>query len=207
VAKSDNQPALALADVAPWFAALRGRDGMAARALEIIALTACRSGEVRGATWDELDLDRGLWTIPAARMKAGREHRVPLPPEAHAILRAVPRVSEFVFAAVRGGALSDMALSQVARRMHADKAEADVKAGVSADKAGWRDPTNGRPVVPHGLRSTFRVWAAETGADRDMAELALAHRVGTEVERAYQRSDMLERRRGLMAEWARFICA
>jgi integrase len=132
-------------------------------------------------------------------MKNGREHRVPLTKEAVALLEALPRMedSPFVFFAVRGGALSDMSISAVMRRMQ----EAEVKAG----RSGWLDPKNKRPAVPHGLRSTFRQWAAEGGSPRDMAELALAHFIGSEVERAYQRSDMLERRRAMMADWAGFL--
>ena len=205
VAKQDNQPALALADVARWWSDLSKRDGNAARALEFLTLTAARSGEVRGMTWDEVDLGAqedgagAIWTIPAARMKAKREHRVPLPREAVALLKAMPRLDEgpFVFFAVKGGALSDMTLSAVMRRMQ----ESEVDAG----REGYLDPRNKRAAVPHGLRSTFRQWAAEQGYPRDMAELALAHNVGTEVERAYQRSDMLERRRAMMAAWAGFL--
>lgn len=216
VAKVDNQPALALGDVPRWWADLSLRDGMAARALEFAALTAARSGEVRGMTWDEIDFGgrdktdktdatplatlatTATWNIPASRMKAERAHRVPLTPEATAILKSLPRTeSPFVFHAQRGGMLSDMALSAVMRRMQ----EAEVKAG----RAGYLDPVNKRPAVPHGMRSTFRQWAAERGFPRDMAELALAHFVGNEVERAYQRSDMLERRRDMMAAWAAFL--
>ena len=216
VAKGDNQPALALGDVPRWWAELAQRDGMAARALEFLTLTAARSGEVRGMTWDEIDFGgrdktdetdetsaatlatTATWAIPASRMKAGRAHRVPLTPEALAILQSVPRTeSPYVFHAQRGGQLSDMTLSAVMRRMQ----EAQVKAG----RAGFLDPVSKRPAVPHGLRSTFRQWAAEQGFPRDMAELALAHHIGTEVERAYQRSDMLERRRDMMAAWAAFL--
>lgn len=208
VAKQGNQPALALADVPRWWSDLAQREGMAARALEFATLTAARSGEVRGMTWDEIDLraegaatlaTTATWTIPASRMKAGRAHRVPLTPEAVAILKSLPRMADspFVFFAPRGGALSDVSISAVMRRMQ----EAEQKAG----REGFLDPQNKRPAVPHGLRSTFRQWAAEQGFPRDMAELALAHHIGTEVERAYQRSDMLERRRAMAAAWAGFL--
>jgi integrase len=165
---------------------------MAARALQFACMTAGRSGEVRGMTWAEVELDKALWTVPASRMKAGREHRVPLTQEAAALLRELPRMegSPYVFFAPRGGMLSDMTLSAVMRRMQ----EAEEKAG----GAGYLDPRSGRPAVPHGLRSTFRDWAAEQGFERDMAELALAHNVGTVVERAYRRTDMLERRRAML---------
>ena len=200
VAKAENQPALALADVSRWWADLQTREGMGARALEFAALTGARSGEVRGATWEEIDLPRRLWIIPASRMqKNDREHRVPLSDDAMKLLKAMPRLgdSPFIFPAQRGGKLSDMTVSAVMRRMHGG----DVKAGGK----GYLDPQSKRPAVPHGLRSTFRQWAAEQGFPRDMAEIALAHFIGSDVERAYQRSDMVERRRDMMAAWAAFL--
>ena len=197
-------------DVGRWWQELARREGIAARALQFLVLTAARSGEVRGMTWDELDIGGGdktditdktpvLWVVPGSRMKMGREHRVPLTAGAVAILRSLPRLdgSPYVFFAPRGGMLSDMTLSAVMRRMH----ESETKDGGE----GFLDPRNKRPAVPHGLRSTFRQWAAERGFDRDMSELALAHIVAGEVERAYQRSDMLERRRAMMADWAAFL--
>ena len=196
VAKVKHYPAVSLADAADWFADVRSRDGTATRALEFLALTAARSGEVRGATWEEIDLDAGLWIVPAERMKAGREHRVPLTAEAVALLRALPRMqgSPYVFPAARGGQLSDMALSACMRRIN------EARAG------GYRDARSGRPAVPHGLRSTFRDWATErTAYERDLAETALAHNVGSAVERAYRRSDMIEKRRAMMADWAAFL--
>jgi integrase len=207
VAKQDNHPALSLDDAPAWFADLRARDGMGARALEFLALTAARSGEVRGATWDEIDLDRGLWTVPAARMNMKREHRVPLPALAVDMLRALPRAegNPLVFPALRGGMLSDMTLSATMRRMH-DAARADLGADLPEDAGGWRDPRNRRPAVPHGLRSTFRDWIAErTQYPGDMAEVALAHRITSAVEAAYRRGDMIEKRRRMMADWAAFL--
>lgn len=207
VAKQDNHPALSLDDTAAWFADLRQRDGVGARALEFLALTAARSGEVRGATWDEIDLDRGLWTIPAARMKMKREHRVPLPAMAVDLLRALPRMdgNPLVFPATRGGMLSDMTLSATMRRMH-DTARAALGADLPDDAGGYRDPRNRRPAVPHGLRSTFRDWVAErTQYPGDMAGVALAHRISSAVEAAYRRGDMIEKRRRMMADWAAFL--
>ena len=165
-------------------------------------------------TWDELDFGdspgingapvatsatSATWTVQAHRMKARRAHRIPLTAEAVALLKSLPRMdgSPYVFWAPRGGQLSDMSLSAVMRRMQ----ETEEKAG----RDGFLDPKNRRPAVPHGLRSTLRQWTAEKGYARDMAELALAHNVGTEVERSYQRSDMLERRRAMMADWAAFL--
>lgn len=196
VAKVQHNPAVSLTDAADWFKALRERDGIATRALEFLALTAARSGEVRGATWDEIEMDAGVWIISADRMKAGKEHRVPLMQEAIALLKDLPRMegSPYVFPAARGGMLSDAALSACMRRIN------DAGEGI------YLDPRSGRPAVPHGLRSTFRDWAAErTDYPREMAEIALAHTVGSSVERAYRRSDMIEKRRAMMASWGEFL--
>ncbi|MGR3610139.1 MAG: tyrosine-type recombinase/integrase [Sulfitobacter sp.] len=190
VAKVVHQPALALDDAAAWFTDLHQREGMGARALEFLAMTASRSGEIRGATWDEIDLDAGLWVIPAERMKMSREHRVPLTNAAKAMLTSLPRFedSPYVFPAAKGGMISDMTISAVMRRQ------------------GFTDARTGRTAVPHGLRSTFRDWTAErTEYPRDMAEIALAHNVGSEVERAYRRGDMVEKRRAMMDAWGRFL--
>lgn len=196
VAKQEHHPALALSDADAWFKDLRDRDGIATRALEFLALTAARSGEVRGAIWSEIDFGAGLWTIPAERMKAGREHRVPLTAEAMALLGSLPRMQggDLVFPAARGGALSDMALSACMKRIN------------EARDGGYLDPRSGRPAVPHGIRSTFRDWAAErTEYPSEMAEISLAHTVGGAVERAYRRGDQMEKRRAMMADWAGFL--
>lgn len=200
VQRTVGQPALPLDQVADWFRKLQKRDGMAASALEFLTLTAARSGEVRGATWNEIDLKNGIWVVPAERMKAGREHRVTLPSAAIALLKELPRFKDcpYVFPSPKNGQMSDMTLSAVMRRIQ----EAEVKAG----RPGYLDQRSGKPAVPHGLRSTFRDWAAErTSYPREMAEMALAHFIGNEVERAYRRSDMLEKRRDLMEDWARFL--
>ena len=203
ITRAGNQPALALNDVARWWVELGKRDGMAVRALQFTAMTAARSGEVRGMTWDEIELyplatsatsatRTDVWTVSADRMKNGRSHRVPLTSAAVLLLEALPHMhgSVHLFFAPRGGMLSDMSLSAVMRCIQS----AQEKEGL----AGFLDPVSKRPAVPHGLRSTFRQWAAEQGYPRDMAEMALAHFIGSDVERAYQRSDVLERRRDMM---------
>ncbi len=200
VATEGNHPALALDDAPRWFAALQSREGFGARALELLALTATRSQEVRGAQWDEIDLDKALWVIPGARMKMGKEHRVPLSARAVVLLKALPRLdgNPLVFPAARGGQLSDMTLSATMKRMH----ESAVAEGV----AGFLDRTSKRPAVPHGLRSTFRDWVAErTTYPGEMAEVALAHRISNAVEASYRRGDMIEKRRRMMADWADFM--
>ena len=195
IAKVTNHPALQLDDAPRWFAALRKLDGMGSRALEFLTLTAARSGEVRGATWEEIDLATGVWTIPAVRMKMDREHRIPLTTEALALLNALPRLGPLVFPAPRGGEMSDMTLSATMKRMQA-----------AAPAPGYVDRVSKRPAVPHGLRSTFRDWAAErTEYPSDMAETALAHKVGNAVEVAYRRGDMLEKRRDMMSAWQNFL--
>jgi integrase len=200
VANEGNHPALTLDDAPRWFAALQAREGFGARALELATLTATRSQEVRGARWDEIDLEGGLWIIPAARMKMDREHRVPLSPLALDLLRALPRLAgnPLVFPAARGGEMSDMTLSATMKRMH----EADIAQGGK----GYLDRVSKRPAVPHGLRSTFRDWVAEkTTYPGDMAEVALAHRISNAVEASYRRGDMIEKRRRLMADWSNFL--
>jgi integrase len=200
VALEANHPALQLDDAAAWLADLRKRQGFPARALEFLALTAARSGEIRGATWDEIDLDKALWIIPAQRMKMQREHRVPLNAEAVDLLRALPRLdgTSLVFPSARGGQLSDMALSMLMKRQH--------MSAVEAGGRGYVDRVSKRPAVPHGLRSTFRDWVAErTSYPGDMAEVALAHRISSAVEAAYRRGDMIEKRRRMMADWADFL--
>ncbi len=176
-----HHPAVPVEEVYAFYQALRQREGIGARALEFVLFTAARSGEVRGARWSELDLVSKVWTVPAVRMKTKIEHRVPLAPEAVLLLESLPRLegSDLVFFAPRGGQLSDMALTAVMRRM-------------------------GRKEVPHGLRSSFRDWAGDhTEFPRELAEAALAHVVGG-VEAAYRRGDALERRRLMMAAWAKF---
>lgn len=174
--------ALPIDMMAGFMADLRQREGTAARALEFAILCASRSGEVRGVTWSEIDLEARVWTIPSDRMKAGKEHRVPLSESAIRIIQRQPRLasSELVFAAPRGGQLSDMTLSAVLRRMNVD-------------------------AVPHGFRSTFRDWISErTSYPRDLAEQALAHTLENKVEAAYRRGDALEKRRELMQAWDDF---
>ncbi len=199
VKKVRHHPALPFTRMPEFMSELRGLTGSGAKALEFAILTAARSGEVRGAVWSEVDLDRNAWVIPAARMKAEREHRVPLSDAAVKLLRGLPRVnkSELLFHGERGAKpISDMTLTAVIRRMNGDEAH-----------PVWVDPVNGDPVVPHGFRSAFRDWAAEvTTFPNEMAELALAHKVGDKVEAAYRRGAMFEKRREMMDAWAKW-CA
>lgn len=202
VSRVVSHPAVALVDMSKWFERVKRAEGMGARALLFVALTASRSGEVRGATWNEIDFNRKLWTIPADRMKAVREHRVPLSDTAIKLLTDTPRFhgSDLLFTAARGGMLSDMTISKAMKRVHALELERGGQ--------GFIDSRSGRPAVPHGLRSSFRDWAAEhTDYPAEMAELALAHQVGNEVERAYRRTDMLEKRRQMIEDWAAFLTA
>lgn len=182
IARVEHHPAVKLDDMHGFIMDLRGMPGIAATALEFQILTAARSGEVRGAVWSEIDIPKGIWTIPGERMKAGKEHRVPLSNRAIEILRALPAggADDPVFKSPRGKFLSDMTLSAVMRRM-------------------------GRDEVPHGFRSTFRDWAAErTNYPREVAEMALAHVIGNAVEAAYRRGDLFDKRRRMMDEWAKF---
>ena len=167
--------------VPAFVGALHQRAAIAALALEFVILTAARTGEVIGAKWGEVDLEKAVWTIPAIRMKAGKEHRVPLSPRAVEILNTVQELrQEWLFPAVRGGTLSGMAMSMLLRRMQVD-------------------------VTVHGFRSSFRDWCAEsTGYGHEVAEMALAHTIDNKVERAYRRGDLFDKRRRLMGDWATF---
>jgi integrase len=180
--RTTHHAAMPHSAVATFMKKIAAVDGIGARALEFTILTACRSGEARGATWDEVDIDSALWTIPATRMKAGKEHRVPLPDAAIAILKDMKakRFNDLVFPGIRDKRpLSDMSLA---------------KALKSAGGGGF---------TVHGFRSTFRDWATEVAhVPREIAEAALSHAVGDAVERSYARSDALERRRALMSAWA-----
>ncbi|MDR3453578.1 MAG: tyrosine-type recombinase/integrase [Rhodoferax sp.] len=190
IAKEEHFPAVQVSELGAFVQALRESKGIGARALEFAILTAARSGEVRGATWAEFDLQAKMWTIPGERMKGKVTHRVPLSDAALRIVEAQPRMagSEFVFASATGRQLSDMTMSQLMRRM------------------GFKDE-KGEMCVPHGLRSTFRDWCSEhTNYPRDVAEMALAHKIADKVEAAYRRGELLEKRRRLMDEWAAF-CA
>jgi integrase len=180
-----HHKALDWKDVADFMPKLRAVTGIGSLALEFTILTAARSGETRGATWGEFDLDNATWTIPGNRMKMGVMHQVPLSPRAIEILRHLEPLKRSADSIVfpgqrRGTALSDMSVSAVLRRMNVD-------------------------VTVHGFRSTFRDWCGDTGAaPREVAEAALAHQVGDQAERAYSRSSALERRRVLMSSWAEF---
>jgi integrase len=172
IAPVKHLPAMPYSDIPAFLAELRVMDHPAARALEFTTLTAARTSEVLDATWDEFDLTAKVWTIPAARMKAGKEHRVPLSAAALALLSSLPRHDERVFP------IGEVAMQKLMKRM--------------------------RPAATvHGLRSSFRDWASErTSYPPHVAELCLAHSIGNKVEKSYHRSDLFEKRRRLMAEWA-----
>lgn len=183
IRKVEHHAALPYAELSTFMTELRKRVGTSARALEFAILTAARSGEVRGMTWAEVDFGGKVWTIPAERMKAGKEHRVPLSEGAIAVLESISRIANvtLVFPAPLGGSLSDMALTAVLKRM---------------GRVG---------LTQHGFRSTFRDWAAETTAfPREVIEHALAHQLADKAEAAYQRGDLLAKRARLMDAWAEF---
>ncbi len=183
-ARPKHHAAMDWRGVPAFYADLAGRNAMAAKALAFTCLTGSRTGEVLGARWEEFDLDARLWTVPAERMKGGDMHRVPLTDEMLAILEPLKALSpEMVFEGQkRHRPLSNMAMLMLLRRMKVEG------------------------VTVHGFRSTFRVWAAEVAnAPREVAEMSLAHKVGSEVERAYFRSDLLDRRRALMERWAQHV--
>lgn len=184
-----HHAAMPIDDVPAFMVRLREREGISRLALEALILTAARSGEIRGALWSEIDLERALWTIPAERMKAKREHVVPLSPEAVDVFRRALRFrapadsgrADLVFPGMmRGKALSDMALTKLLRDMGVD-------------------------ATAHGFRSSFRDWASErTNVAGEVAEMALAHAVADRTEAAYRRGNLLDKRRDLMERWGRF---
>jgi len=183
IAKVEHHPALPYRDLPAFLEDLRLREGSAAQALEFAILTAARTGEVIGATWNEISIEEGVWTVPANRIKGGVEHRVPLSEPALDILRAPPTEegNPHVFVGPRSGGLSNAALNSVLERM------------------GRSD------ITVHGMRSSFRDWAAEqTNYPREVAERALAHKLKDKSEAAYERTDHFSKRRRLMAEWAKF---
>jgi integrase len=197
--KKNSHPSLPYAQVGAFMGELRRREGITARALEFAILTAVRSNEVFGATWDEINLKASIWTIPAERMKANKEHRVPLSDEAKKLLHALFRFegNNLVFPAPRGGKLSDMSITMLIRRMHQDE--------LDANRSGFLDPRQNKVATTHGFRSTFRDWSAdETDYPREVCEHALAHQLPDEVEAAYLRTDYLAKRASLMADWAKY---
>jgi len=178
-----HHKALPYSDIPAFITVLHSKDAMAALALEFSILTAARSGETIGATWDEVDLKKAIWTIPAERMKAGKEHRVPLSSRAIELLKITNALgSDYLFAGGKGGKLSNMAMAMLLRRMDVD-------------------------ATVHGFRSGFRDWAAEsTGFAHEVCEMALAHAIANQSEAAYRRGDLFDKRRKLMDAWAAF-CA
>lgn len=183
VAKAVHHPAMPIDDTPDFMATLKGVTGSSSLALQLLILTATRSGEVRAARWPEFDLEEGVWTIPAERMKAKVEHRVPLSTQALHLLSLVPKIAgtDFLFTSPKGGCISDMAMTTLMRKRNL-------------------------VYVPHGFRSTFRDWAGDhTQYPREILEAALAHTIGNKVEAAYRRKDALERRRPLMQDWADFL--
>ncbi len=186
VRKVKHHPALPYDEIGKFMAALRQQEGVSARGLEFLILTAARTGEVIGTPWSEVDLEKNIWTIPAIRMKGDKEHRVPLSPAALNVLKEMKETaqSDFVFPGLRSGRpLSNMAFLQLLKRM------------------GRNDLTS------HGFRSTFRDWAAErTSYPQEVAEMALAHTVADKVEAAYRRGDLFDKRHKMMNAWAEY-CA
>lgn len=181
IQKTNHFKALPFREMGLFMREIRQCDGIGARALEFAILTAARSGEVRGATWDEIDLDNSTWNIPAHRMKSGNEHRVPLSKQAVSLLRVLPRAEELlVFPSSKAlKPLSDMTLTAVLRRM------------------------NRKDITVHGFRSTFRDWSAEcSNYGSEVSEMALAHTIKNKVEAAYRRGDLFMKRQSMMNDWA-----
>ena len=204
VSQSQNYPALMVEDTGRWWKALNGREGVSARALEFLAMTVARTGAVRFMRWDEIDLKNGIWTIQPGRIaskippvaQGGRPHKVPLTDEMVDLLVSQPRraANDLVFPAQGGSALSDAALAAVMKKIH--------HTDISNGGVGYFDRDTLRPAVPHGIRSTFKTWCRDaTDYEYEMSEVALSHKVGSKVAQAYDRSQLIEKRRGLMERW------
>jgi len=177
-----HHKALPYQEIGGFMTKLRGQGTTSAWALELLILTATRTGEAINARWQEFDLDTGVWTIPASRMKAGREHRIPLSTAALSLLSSLPRIKgcDFLFPGVKlNKPLCHIAMLELLRRMKCSH------------------------ITAHGFRSTFRDWAAEqTSHQQEVAEMALAHTIRNKVEAAYRRGDLFEKRQALMEDWA-----
>lgn len=202
ISDADHYAALPWKDVPAFYAELKKRAGISARALQFSILTAARSKEVRELPWSEIDLDARLWTCPPERMKKGRAHYVPLSDAALALLREIPRgeSSPLVFIAPRSGSvLSDMSLSVLVKRMHAD--------AIKGGKEGYLDENNGKIATPHGFRSAFKDWARNRARHigDEISELALAHVNSDATRNAYARDELMPLRAQLLAEWAAFV--
>lgn len=180
-----------------WWEALGQRTNISSDALRFLALTAVRSGDVNGMTWDEVDLEKRTWTIPAERLKIKNKdrHTVPLNDPMLTILKAQPPTGGLVFPAPRGGPMSDATMRKEMKTVN----------GLDEAAGGGGFYDGARVATPHGLRATFRTWAGEQGYPRELCELALAHVFGDETERAYQRSTYVDRRRPMMEAWAGFV--
>jgi integrase len=198
--RTQNHPALPYSELSRFMRALDRVEGQSACALKMTILTACRTNEVLAARWSEINLKAKLWLIPAERMKAGKAHGVPLCETLVTLLNGLPRIndSSLLFPGARmGKPISNMAMLMTLRRMD----QKDLEDGGK----GWRD-NNDRIITAHGFRSTFRDWAAEqTNYAREVCEMSLAHVVANGAEAAYWRSDLLEKRRCLMSDWADFV--
>lgn len=199
---SRPHPSLPYEQVAEFVQHLQQKKGISPKALEFAILTACRSGEIFGATWPEIDFESKIWVIPKERMKAEKEHRVPLSKQAIDLLESIRVKTQslgFIFPAPRSGdMLSDMSLTALIKRMHEQK--------FKENGLGYIDPKQNRVITTHGFRSTFRDWSADkTHYPREVCEHVLAHKLPDEVEAAYLRGAYLEKRKGLMADWAEFL--
>lgn len=192
IAKVVHHPALPYADLPSFYQSIAGNTSLSGTALRFAILTAARTGEVIAAQWSEIDMVAKTWTVPSERMKAKREHRVPLSDETMRLLRKLPRLNDnpYLFASVNDKPLSAMAMLQFMR------------------KRGYGLEGKNGNAVPHGFRSTFRDWASEvSGFPREAAEMALAHTIENKVEAAYRRGDLFEKRIQLMQFWSSFVAS
>ncbi|MEZ5998113.1 MAG: tyrosine-type recombinase/integrase [Hyphomonas sp.] len=198
-----HRPAVAFVDAPSWFERIREKRSLSARALEFLCLTAVRSGDVRFMKWDEVDFDAKVWTIlpnrEGTKLKT-RDHKVPLTEPMLEVLRAVrlEKNGKYVFVGPDDQPMSDNTISKLMRELHAEE--------IAAGRKGFVDQQTGARAVPHGLRSTFRDWVAEcTNYPGELAEIAIAHKQGSETELAYKRLSQVEKRRRMMTDWGNYL--
>ena len=195
-----NRAAIPLKEIQGWYQKLKKRNGIRAQALQFLTLTAARNTEAREAMWSEIDFENRLWIIPASRMKMRRDHRQPLTDEAIKILKSIPKIDDnpYIFSSIRGGTIAENAITDEMADIH--------RQAIQEGEKGWLDSQSGKKCVPHGLRSAFKDYMSEkTNHVPEAVEMCLSHDIGSNVEKAYRRTDFLEKRRAIMDDWTNFL--
>jgi len=197
--KVKNHPSLPYSQAPFFYAELSQLNTLGAKALQLLVLTGQRSGQIRTAKWSDIDLKKRTWSFQAENMKMSIPHVIPICERLIAVLNAIPKTDSDYLFSTKGKALADVSISKVIKDLN--------KRRVKSDRPEWVDPTDNRPVNPHGFRTTLRVWGADEQHPKDAMEFQIAHKLKDKVEAAYNRSNLLEVRRGIMDQWTRFVIA